>query len=166
MPNRVKRYYWDANVFITLISNLGTPQAIADRENCTLIVQSAMDGETQIYTSTLTIAEVLDTQENLTKPVPPNIRQIVRELFEEPYITLIAVDTARTSEARELRWEYPWLRTVDAIHVVSAVYAKIDEMHTYDGRGSKRGILSLNRRVGKPPLKIVVPGYEGVLSMF
>ena len=87
---------------------------------------------------------MLDTKENVTKPIPENVRQVVRDIFEEPYVIPIMVDTARAVEARELRWDYPWLRTPDAIHIASAIYSKVDEMHTYDGQGNKRGILDLN----------------------
>ena len=79
MPDRVKRYYWDANVFIALISNL---------------------------------------------------------------------------------------KTADAVHVASAVFARVDEMHTYDGSGRPKGILSLDYLVGRPPMKIVVPHWEGNLPLF
>ena len=148
MPSSGKRYYWDANVFITLISNLNTPNARADRQNVSLFIQEAMDGQIEIVTSAITIIEVLDTKENLTKPVPERIRQKVRDLFEEPYITVVIADAARAAEARELRWGYPWLRTPDALHVASAVYARVDGMHTYDGRGSKKGLIDLTGLAG------------------
>ena len=133
MPSSGQHYYWDANVFITLISDLNTPEAIADRQNCSLLMQGAMDGQFEIVTSTVSMVEVLDTEENVVRPIPENIRQKVRDLFEEPYIVPVVVDAARAAEARELRWDHPWLKTPDAIHVVSAIYAKVDEMHTYDG---------------------------------
>ena len=78
MPDRNSRYYWDANVFIALISNLNTPEAIENRDMCSRIIQQAMDGEIEILTSVLTLVEVLFPQENRAMPVPNEIRQKVR----------------------------------------------------------------------------------------
>lgn len=155
MPDQ--RYYWDANAFITLISNLDTPQAVEDRRNCELFFRDALNGEIEIVTSAMTRVEVLDTEENSERPVPLEIKDRVIALFDEPYIKPILVDPARASEARDLRWGYPWLRTPDAIHIACAIYAKVDIMHTYDGRGRNRGILSLNSVLGNPPLRISIP---------
>lgn len=165
MPDR--RYYWDANVFIKLISNLTTAEAVEDRRNCELFFRDAMNGEIEILTSSLTRVEVLDTEENSDRPVPQQIRDRVITFFDEPYITPILLDPARASEARDLRWGFPWLRTADAIHIASAVYAKVDVMHTYDGRRNPgRRILSLNNMVGNPPPAISIPKYEGSLTLF
>ena len=164
MPNR--RLYWDANVFITIISNLETQEAVEDRINCQLFLRDAMNGESEILTSALTRVEVLHAEENSGRPIPQDIKDKIIALFDEPYITSILLDPARASEAQSLRWDYPWLQTADAIHIASAIYAKVDVMHTYDGRRHpNRRILSLNQMVGNPPLTISVPLYEGPLSM-
>ena len=151
---------------IKLISNLMDAEAVKDRRNCELFFRDANNGEIDILTSTLTRAEVLDVEENEMKPVPQHIRDQVISMFDEPYITNILLDPARASEARDLRWGFPWLRTADAVHIASAIYAKVDVMHTYDGRRKGKGILSLNSAVGNPPLRISVPRYEGNLTLF
>lgn len=166
MPERVKRYYWDANVFIALISNLNSSEATENRDTCSRIVQQAMDGEIEILTSVLTLVEVLFPQENVAMPVTNEVRTKVKQLFDEPYVTLVALDEARAGEARDVRWTHSWLKTADAVHVASAVFARIDEMHTYDGSGRPKGILSLDNLVGRPPMKIVVPHWEGNLPLF
>ena len=97
--------------------------------------------------------------------MPQHIKDQVISMFDEPYITHILLDPARAAEARELRWEFPWLKTADAIHIASAIYAKVDMMHTYDGRRKGKGILSLDGTVGNPPLRINVPLYEGNLTL-
>lgn len=166
MPDKQKRYYWDSNVFITLISNLDKPDAIKARENCKLFFQEAIDGKSLLYTSTASMVEVIRAEENDKIAIPYEIKDKLRELFEEPYIIPIPLDAARASEARELRWGHPWLRTLDAIQVACAIYAKVDVMHTYDGLTKPNGILTLNGLVGSPPLKIVVPQYEGQAPWF
>ncbi len=161
MLDWLKRLYWDSNVFISLISSMNTPSANERRRNCELFFQDAIEGKAQIFTSTLTIVEVRYPEELLPDRVPQQVRQKITDLFNEPYITLIPIDPARAIEARELVWGYPWLRTADAIQIASAIFAGVDEMHTYDGQGRSRGILHLNGLIGSPSLKIVVPLYEG-----
>ncbi len=161
MPDKMKRWYMASDTWISLISNLNTPEAIERRSNLEFFVQDAMDGKAQLFVSTVTIVEVVRTESVGIAPaeVPAEVRQKISDLFEEPYITPILLDPARASEARLLRWQYPWLRTMDAIELASAVYAKVDVMYTYNGSGKKRGVLSLDGLVGTPPLPIEVPKY-------
>ena len=163
MPEKVKRFYWDSDCFIKVISNLMTPEAVEARSNLELFFQDAIDGRAQIFTSTVTITEVIRVEAFGIPPVttPSDVRQKIVDLFEEPYITPIPLDPARAIEARALRWQYTRLKTMDAIQIASAVFAKVDVMHTYDGSGNKPGILSLDGLVGNPPLKIQVPRYTG-----
>lgn len=160
-----QRLYWDASVFIKLISNRQTPEAVEARLNCERFFQDAINSKAVIITSTLTLVEVLRTEVEAGAPVPPtplDVRQRIAELFEEPYILLVLLEPARATEARELRWRYPWLKTADAIQVASAIYSKVEVMHTYDGAGGNpRRILQLNGLVGNPPLKVQVPFYQG-----
>ena len=153
-------------MFIALISNLNNSEAIENRDTCSRIIQQAMDGQVEILTSVLTLVEVLFPQDNEARPVPNAIRQKVRQLFEEPYVTLVTLDEARAGEARDLRWTHPWLKTADAVHVSSAVFARVDELQTYDGRGKSKGILSLDNLVGRPQMKIVLPHWQGNLPLF
>ena len=151
MPDRNSRYYWDANVFIALISNMNNFEAAENRETCSRIIQQAMDGEVEILTSVLTLVEVLFPQDNEARPIPDEIRQKVRRLFEEPYVTLVALDEARAGEARDLRWTHRSLKTADAVHVSSAAYARVDEMQTYDGRGNLEGFCRWTTQSGGRP---------------
>lgn len=161
MPEKLKRQYMGSDTWISLISNLNTPEAIERRSNLELFVQDAIEGRAQLFISTVTIVEVVRTESVGISPaeIPAEIREKIANLFEEPYIVPILLDPARASEARTLRWQYPWLRTMDAIELASALYAKVDVMHTYDGSGNKRGLISLDGLVGTPSLKIRVPKY-------
>jgi len=163
MPEKLKRWYMASDTWISLISDLKTPEANERRTNLGFFVQDAMDGKAQLFVSTVTIVEVVWTESINMPPinVPPEIRQKISDLFEEPYITPIPLDPARASEARQLRWQYPWLRTMDAIEIASAVFAKVDVMYTYNGSGKKRGVISLDGLVGTLPLPIRVPKYTG-----
>jgi len=163
MPDRLKRWYMGSDTWISLISDLMTPEATERRPNLGNFVQEAMDGTARLFVSTVTIVEVIQTESVGIAPVniPPDVRQKIIDLFEEPYITPIPLDPARASEARALRWQYPSLRTMDAIELASAVYARVDVMYTYDGSGTRRGLISLDGLVGTPPLRIQLPRYTG-----
>lgn len=156
-----------SDTWISLLSNLTGPQAMERRSNLERFLQEAMDGKAQLFVSAVTIVEVVRTESVGIPPsrIPADVRQKITDLFEEPYVTPIPLDPARASEARDLRWKYPWLRTMDAIELASAVYAKVDVMYTYDGSGAKRGLTSLDGLIGNPPLRIQVPNYTGQVPL-
>ena len=163
MPD--KRLYWDSSTFIKLISNLQSPQAIDDRWHCERFFDEVMRGNAIILTSTIAIVEVLRMEvepSQAAPPIPSEVRKKIEDLFREPYITLVHFEPARAEEARDLRWQFPWLRTPDAIHIASAIFAKVDVIHTFDGSGgTPHRMIELNGRVGNPPLRIEVPRYQG-----
>lgn len=167
MPDKPKHWYMASDTWISLISNLMTEDAIDRRSNLEHFVQDAMDGKAKLFVSTVTIVEVVRTESVKDAPVevPAGVRQKIMDLFEEPYITPVPLDPARASEARDLRWKHPWLRTMDAIELASALYAKVEVMYTYDGSGAKRGLISLDVLVGNPPLRIQVPRYTGQVPL-
>lgn len=168
MPS-LQRSYWDASTWIKLISNKQDEQAVRDRWHCQQFFEEALKGERQLLTSAVTIAEVLrvETEDGVPPPpMPPQVRERIEALFDEPYVVLIPLDPARAQEARNLRWRFSWLKTADAIHVASAVYAQADVLHTFDGAGGQpRRMLQLDGLVGTPPLSIVVPRWEGQLTI-
>lgn len=126
MPEKLKRWYMGSDTWISLISNLMTPEAVERRANVGFYVQEAMDGKAQLFISTATIVEVVRTESVGIVPaeVPAEVRERITDLFDEPYVIPIPLDPARASEARTLRWQYSWLRTMDAIELASALYAK------------------------------------------
>ncbi len=163
MPDKLNRWYMGSDTWISLISNLDTAEAIDRRSNLEYFLQEAMNGTAQLFVSTATIVEVVRTESVglPTAQVPIEVRQKIADLFEEPYITPIPLDPARAVEARELRWQHSWLKTMDAIELAGALYARVDIMYTYDGSGGKRGLINLDGLVGTPPLRIMMPKYVG-----
>jgi hypothetical protein len=50
------------------------------------------------------------------------------------------------------------LRNADAIHVATALIARVDVLYTWDDKKQRRaGLLGHNGKIGKPPLRIEVP---------
>jgi len=158
MPDNKDRYYWDSCVFLAVLSNRDDPLSAQRRAICSQIVARALNQEVEIVTSTITLAEVLrDGQQLPGQPVPDDVKERIRQFFDQEFITLVSADFARSQEARDLRYKYGWLQTPDAIHIGSACYAKVDELHTYDGAGKPKGLINLSGLECDPPLKIVEP---------
>ena len=163
MPNKQQRLYWDACVFLALISDRTDAQSVARRETCSLIFDRALRGEVANLTSVVSIPEVLRTDD--TDPMPEEVKERVLRLFDQDCIILVSADLARAEEAREFRWQFSRLKTPDAIHLASACHAKVDLMHTYDGDGVKWGLINLGGQICNPPLTIMAPVFTGQASM-
>jgi hypothetical protein len=73
----------------------------------------------------------------------------------------MACDRPIGEEARLLCWKYPKLKPKDAIHVASALFAKVDALHSYDDDD----LVSLNGQLGEPPLRICHPGDENNFTL-
>lgn len=158
-----RRLYWDTCVFVFLLSK-HTEQDKKDKQViCKNCLQEAIDGKSEIYISTVSIVEINRTSET-TYPIPSSVKETITNLVNQPFIKIVPADIARALEAREFIWQYSWLKTIDAIHLACALRAEVDELFTYDGNGSQKGLLDLNGLIGKPPLKISNPHIEGIQS--
>jgi predicted nucleic acid-binding protein len=156
-----KKIYWDSCVFIALLSKHKEIEWLKQQEVCKSCMQQAINGDVEIYISTMTIVEVNKTTES-TNPIPKSIQETITKLMGQPFIKVIPADLARAFEAREHVWGISWLKPVDAMHLACALYAKVDEVFTYDGLGSQKGLLDLNDLVGTPRLKIKRPHFDGI----
>ena len=156
-----KKVFWDSCVFITLLSKWKEREWIDKQQICKNCLQEAIDGKVEIYISTVTIVEVSKTHESNIPPIPDEIRENIIRLIDQPFIKVISADLARAKEARARIWEYSWLKPADAIHLACALHAKSDEIFTYDGKGTQKGLLDLNGLIGTPPLTIRHPYFEG-----
>jgi predicted nucleic acid-binding protein len=156
-----KKIFWDSCVFVTLLSKQKETGWLKRQEVCKSCMQQAINGDIEIYISTMTIVEVNKTTES-TSPIPKSVQETITKLMNQPFIKVIPADLARAFEAREHIWEYSWLKPVDAMHLACALYAKVDEMFTYDGLGSQKGLLDLNELIGTPKLKIKHPHFDGI----
>lgn len=138
------RRYWDSDCF------LGWLLAESDKApQCGQVLEEAQIGNVQIITSALTIAEVLVLR---GRPrLPPSDRGIIERFFRNDYIVVRSV-TRRISEmARDLVWDYG-IAPKDAVHVATAMEAKLALLNTFDGELLKR-----SGAVGEPKLLIDRP---------
>ncbi len=85
MTDSKRRVFWDSCVFVRLLSKTSDPEKLAEQEICRQCLQAAIDGKIEIVISTASIAEVVKTEDLVEPPVPEDVREKIRSLFNEPY---------------------------------------------------------------------------------
>jgi predicted nucleic acid-binding protein len=150
----IKMVYWDANLFHAIFG-----REVGRVEICEHIMDAAMRGKVDIYTSTITFAEVVwvksivDGKGKLNK-LSPDHEPIIQKYFIRSCIKPITCDRQVSELARELMWKHATLKPKDAIHVASAALLQVEVMHSYDDDD----LVPLDGKIGAPPLKICHPG--------
>nr|VFK07012.1 MAG: Predicted nucleic acid-binding protein, contains PIN domain [Candidatus Kentron sp. LPFa]VFK28249.1 MAG: Predicted nucleic acid-binding protein, contains PIN domain [Candidatus Kentron sp. LPFa] len=130
-----KQIYWDSDCF------LGYLKSEPDKEDlCGRILEEADAGRVLLVTSALTIAEVLNLKGK--QRIPKESREGVINLFRNDYIAVRNV-TRRVAEfAREYVWN-DGIKPKDAIHVATALDARLTLLNTFD-----EGLLKKSGRLG------------------
>jgi len=141
-----KSIYWDSSCFIAFFS-----EETERFDICNAVVDAARKGDLKLHTSYLTLAEVV----RIPDEYPTEADNKIQEFFRNPYIIKISVDEPVTRIARDLRRKYK-LRVSDAIHLATAIYMKVDVLHTYD----KDDLLKLNNNIEGWPLSITKPSFN------
>lgn len=143
----MKTIYWDACVFHALFG-----EEVGRVDECKKVIESALRGEVEIYTSAITSAEVVWIK-NLDR-LSPEHEERIQKFFEHKFIRVITCDRGIAAEARRLLWTYPKLKPKDAIHVASAISQAVNLMHSYDDDD----LVPLSGKLGQPPMIICHPG--------
>jgi predicted nucleic acid-binding protein len=140
----VELIYWDSDAF------LGWLQSEPGKaELCEGTLLRADAGEVLIVTSTLTIAEVLWMRN--APPISKEKADIVRKFFRRSSMRLRNVTRVVSESAQELVWDHG-VRPKDAIHIATAIEAKVHALETFDD-----GLLKKSGIIGAPPLLIRKP---------
>ncbi len=143
---------WDSCIFIEVLEKANRERY----EACEAMCARAQKGDLIIVATTLAITETNKLPDS--PALPEEQSRLILEFFENPYIVLRSVDRQTAEYAHELVRTYG-LGNIDAIHVATAILARVPVLYTYDGvkgRGRK-GLLQYNLKIGNPPLRIEVP---------
>lgn len=136
--------YWDSDCF------LGWLQDEADKaEACRAVLQEARLGNISIVTSALTIAEVLVLKGH--ERIASNKRVMVEKFFKSEFIIVRSVTRRISESARVLVWDHG-IYPKDAVHVATAIDAKLATLNTFD-----RGLMKKSGLLGEPRLIIEKP---------
>jgi predicted nucleic acid-binding protein len=104
------------------------------------ITQACRDGELDVYTSVLSIAECTHTEQDISPKVKTTFESL---LMSGQYVKLVQLTPFIATDARDLRWvRNIALRGADSIHVASALDRKCDEFITTDGQLQKIGAVA------------------------
>jgi hypothetical protein len=117
------------------------------------IAESAEKGQVRIVTSAFTLSEV--SKLNNLGLLPEWKEKLIIKFFENDWVVVRNVDRITSEHARPIIRHHS-LKPPDAIHVATALLAKVDVLHTYDADH----LLPLDRKVGLPPLRIEEPHWE------
>jgi len=139
--------YWDSNCFLRWLKKED------GYEKCKGVIHKAEQEEIQIVTSALTIAEVIYLHPN--DKIDRRRSDEICRFFEHEYIIPVNVDRSVAELARNLLWDYQPLRPKDAIHVASAIKAKVPIFDTFDDY-----LIGLSGSIGTPPLIIGEPNIQ------
>lgn len=134
-----KRIYLCANAWISLIKKgEGRYQAVEQT------IMSAKKGECEIWTSTISIAEVYKSHADGQEATVSDEK--IDSLFEQGYIQMVSADYLITKDARSLLRQYPVIKKpFDGIHLATALRYNCEEFHTFDGEN----LLSLDGKVDR-----------------
>lgn len=136
----MSRIFWDTNLFIYLIEGQGERA-----DQVFSLVQRMKQRGDQLYTSTITLGEVL------VKPLAENRPDLVERYestLREPVTTLISFDRACARIFAQLRQD-PSIRAPDGVQLACAAQARCDMFITNDERLSRK----------------VVPGVQFIVSL-
>lgn len=157
-----QKIYWDSCVWISLINNEAGKARL-----CRGVIEEAEKGKVQLWTSSLTLAEVFKKKcDGKTLSIEEAHDADFETFIEQEFLVEVQLDHDVGVLARRLLRKHPELKKpADAIHLASAVLNNIDELQTFDGEN----LLSLNgkveRRDGRP-LVIRNPPEPAQISLF
>lgn len=134
-----RKIYWDACVWIALING---DEPWASRAEA--LIERARARDFEIWTSTLTLAEVYKKKVNGKSIAIPESHDRNFEAFvEQDFLVLAQLDETIGKLARRLLRSTSLNKPNDAIHLATAVYWDLDELHTAD----RVDLLPLNGKI-------------------
>jgi predicted nucleic acid-binding protein len=140
------RYYWDSSCYLAWLKP--EPDRV---DGCREVIRAGERGEVQIVSSTISLTEVIKLNKGPIA-IPKEAEEKISSFFKQEYIVIVQLTRFIAEQARALIWTYPALRPKDAIHAATAIYGKIETLHTFDV-----DFLPLDSVIGDPKLRIKQP---------
>jgi PIN domain nuclease of toxin-antitoxin system len=152
--------YWDACAWIGFIN-----EEAAKIGPLRYIWESARRGEHEIWTSVYSYLEVLKIKAESGDQIPiDESNRRIDEMFQQPHVKRVQLDTEVARFARSLKQTHhdAGLKSrPDSIHIATAAYYNLDELHTWDNAHILPFDGKIMRRDGKP-LRILIPNVTGL----
>lgn len=123
------------------------------------IIEAAMNGDVELVTSTLTIAECRRAEQE--KAATQDVKDLINEVLSSGRVIRLAfVNQSFAEYARDLEWVYGInLKGADSIHVATAILLKCQEIFTGDDRIYKNrdSLKARGLRVVRPKETLLLP---------
>ena len=139
MADPKRSIYWDSCTFVSFID-----ETAGRTQDLRAIMEEARNKEVVIYTSAISITEVAFKTAEQSGGLDREVEDKIDKLWH-PSSPVRVVDYSRlvAYDARELlrkKLELGFsLKPLDAIHIATAIRAKVDELQTYDAKLKKWG---------------------------
>jgi hypothetical protein len=145
--------YLDSCCFIDMVKEI-IGQVLTSERNKDVwylkqLTQACRDGEIDVHTSILAIAECITADGDISQKAKTSFENL---LLSGQYVKLVQITPFIAMDARDLRWRHNIVvRGADGIHIASALDRKCEEFITTDKQGkkitAKPGLATLGLRV-------------------
>jgi predicted nucleic acid-binding protein len=129
--------YLDSNCFIDWA------QGTESHREAESMLRAGKAGKVRLFTSTLTFAEARGTADS-------DHRLRIRELLQQPFITLVEVTRRVGLLANDITAQYPKIKGADAVHVACASFAGVEVFVTRNFRDFQPGDICKGVQLRKP----------------
>jgi predicted nucleic acid-binding protein len=150
--------YWDSNTFLGWLN-----REPAKVDLCEAVIDTAKAGQCRIVTSALTYAEVYWTKRGVK--LSPEQQTEITDLFNYSWIVPVDLDRLTGERARQLMWDFPHIKSWDAVHLASAIGVRtlrhIDCFDTFDG-----DLINLTGKIANTDLKLAIPDLPSKHPLF
>ncbi len=130
MASDTLKYYWDACIWITLISDRHSDRGKA----CEYVLEQARSGTCELWTSSFCLAEVFKRKCGAEAVgIAEEQDAYFEDLIEQEFVHKVSVDVDVGKVARRLLRRFPPIgKPQDAIHVATCLLNDLDQLHTFD----------------------------------
>jgi predicted nucleic acid-binding protein len=140
----VELIYWDSAAFLAYFQ-----EESGRVELCRGTLERAGAGDVFIITSALTIAECLWLRN--APRVQKDRAETVKRFFRRSFLRVRNVTRSTAELAQDLVWNHQ-VRPKDAIHVATAIEARVAILETFD-----KPLIAKSGLIGEPPMVIRMP---------